>query len=385
MSMFCDTIIVGAGAAGLMCASHLKTDFLILEGSDKAAGKLLVSGGGRCNFTNENITVENYTGSKEFILPSIQRFGFEDMRLLAKKWKVPFDVCKNRQLFCSNSSREIVTPLLLNTKAAIVTNTKLIDVAFEGDSFVLQASREIYKCNKLVMASGGISYPVLGATDIGYRVATEFGHDIVNARPALVGFTVQPKEFWFKGLSGLSLDARVVVCSKSFTDSILFTHKGISGPAILNASLYWEKGSIGIDFLPNIASLDSVLVGQKQVSTLLALPKRFSKAFLDSIGVEDKKAENLTPEDRKKISALKNYEFAPAGTFGFSKAEITKGGVCTAQIDACTMESKLKKNLYFIGEVLDVNGELGGYNFHWAFASAIACANSLNGVIKTSV
>jgi hypothetical protein len=368
-----------------MCGAHLKSDFLILEGAQKPAGKLAVSGGGRCNFTNENISVENYTGEQEFIASILQKFSFDDMLGLAKKWKIPFDVCKNRQLFCSKTSKEIITPLLEHSKGRIVTNTKLISVSFEKNEFILQTTAGIYNCNNLVIASGGVSYPLLGASDIGYSAAGAFGHAIVSPRPALVGFTVQPGESWFKELSGISITARVSVGSKSFVDSVLFAHKGISGPAILNASLYWEKGLITIDFLPDTKELESLLVGQKQVTTLLGLPKRFSKAFLGAIGVEDKIADKLNATDKEKLLKLKNYSFAPAGTFGLTKAEITKGGVSTVDINPQTMESKLQKRLYFAGEVLDVNGELGGYNFHFAFASALLCAKALNASSKHPV
>ncbi len=379
----CSTIIVGAGASGLMCGAYLEGDFLILEAADKPAGKLAVSGGGRCNFANEQISVENYTGQKEFIGHILQRFSFSDVLEVVKKWKIPFEVCKNRQLFCANSSKEIISPLLEYSKGRIVKNCKLVDVSFEKEKFFLQTSQGEYVCDRLIVASGGLSYPVLGASDIGHSVAKKFGHSIVQPKPALVGFTVQPDEYWFKELSGVAILAKVSVGSKSFTDNILFAHKGISGPAILNASLYWEKGSVVVDFLPQIYNLDTVLVGQKQITTVLGLPKSFSKAFLNAIGVEDKRVDRLTQSDKERLLRLKNYEFAPAGTFGFTRAEITKGGVSVVDINPQTMESRLQKGVYFIGEVLDVNGELGGYNFHWAFASAVVCAAAVNATAKS--
>ncbi len=378
MKNFYDVIIVGGGAAALMCGAHLKKEFLILEGSEKAAKKMSVSGGGKCNFTNEQISADNYTGDKEFITSVLDIFGYEEMIKLVNRWKIAFEIRKNRQLFCKNSAQEIVSALLQASKGKIALNTKIVDVSFEKNTFILNTTNGVFECNKLVIASGGVSYPLLGATDIGYKVAQSFGHSVNTPKPALVGFTVQPSEFWFKELSGVSVAANVRVGSKSFKESVLFAHKGVSGPAILNASLYWEKGSITIDFLPD-AELDDIFSGgSKQITTQLGVPKRFSKAFLDSVALADKIVDKLTKEDKEKLSRLKNYEFAPAGTFGFSKAEITKGGVSTEYIDPSTMGSKLRKSLYFIGEVLDVNGELGGYNFHWAFASAVSAARTIN-------
>lgn len=377
MSRFTDTIILGAGASGLMCAAHLKRDFLILEGHDKPAAKLAVSGGGRCNFTNESVSADNYTGDAEFISNVLSGLTSKQMISLAKKWGVPFEVCKNRQLFCKHSAKELISPLLSFSKDKIITGSKVSGVSFENGVFTVYTSRGEFCCKNLVVASGGVSYPALGATDIGYKIASEFGHKIITPRAALVGFTVQPGEFWFKELSGVSVFAKVSVGDKSFEDNILFAHKGISGPAVLNASLYWEKGLISIDFLPGVEIKKLLSGGAKQITSVLGLPKRVSKAFLASVGLEDKIIDKLTNEEKEKLCRLKNYEFAPAGNFGMSKAEITKGGVDTAYIEPSNMRSKLQKGLYFIGEVLNVNGELGGYNFHWAFASALRCADAL--------
>lgn len=377
MSRFCDTLIIGAGASGLMCGAHLKNEFLILEGADKPAGKLAVSGGGRCNFTNESISADNYVGDSDFISSALGAFSSNDMVRLAQKWGVEFEVRKNRQLFCKHSAKELITPLLRASKERIVSGAKVTSVSFEKGVFEVESTKGSFGCKNLIVASGGVSYPLLGATDIGYTIAKNFGHAVVTPKPALVGFTVQPPEFWFKELSGVAVNVVVTVGSKSFEDSVLFAHKGISGPAILNASLYWEKGTILIDFLPH-TDMDKLLCNtQKQITTVLGLPKRVTAAFLASIGLEDKRVDKMTAVEKEKLKKLKYYEFAPAGTFGLSKAEITKGGVCTEQIEPTSMQSKLQKGLYFIGEVLDVNGELGGYNFHWAFASAIKCAASI--------
>ena len=373
-----ETIIIGGGASALALGYFLKKDFMILEANHTCGAKIAVSGGGRCNFTNESVSADNYTGDKDFISGVLDGFGVGDVLEFARGLGATFEIRKNRQYFCKKSAKELLDPLVSHLKHHIRTNAKVLEVSKGKDGFVVKTDKGEYAAKKVVVASGGISYPVLGASDVGYRIAQAFGHKIVTPRPALVGFTVQPPEFWFKALSGVSVQTVVSVAGKSFRENILFAHKGVSGPAILNASLYWEKGSIGIDFLPDF-SLEKVQKNsQKQITTLLPLPKNFIKAFLDSVGLVDKRFCDVDEGDMQKLSKLKNYEFAPAGTFGLSKAEITKGGVATADIDPDTMESRFVGGLYFVGEVLDVNGELGGYNFHFAFASAAVCAKGLS-------
>ena len=373
-----EIVIIGGGASALALGYFLKKDFVILEANHTCGAKIAVSGGGRCNFTNESMSADNYTGDREFISGVLDGFGALDVLEFARGLGATFEIRKNRQYFCQKSAKELLEPLVSHLKQNIRTNTKVLDVSKTDNGFVVKTDKGEYTAKKVVVASGGISYPVLGASDVGYRIAQAFGHKIVTPRAALVGFTVQPPEFWFKALSGISVPTVVSVAGKSFRENILFAHKGVSGPAILNASLYWEKGSIGIDFLPDF-SLEKVQKNsQKQITTLLPLPKNFTKAFLDSVGLVDKRFCDVDEGDMQKLSKLKNYEFAPAGTFGLSKAEITKGGVATADIDPDTMESRFVGGLYFVGEVLDVNGELGGYNFHFAFASAAVCAKGLS-------
>ena len=371
-------VIIGGGASALALGYFLKKDFMILEANHTCGAKIAVSGGGRCNFTNESVSADNYTGDKDFISGVLDGFGVGDVLEFARGLGATFEIRKNRQYFCQKSAKELLEPLVSHLKQNIRTNAKVLEVSKGKDGFVVKTDKGEYAAKKVVVASGGISYPVLGASDVGYRIAQAFGHKIVTPRPALVGFTVQPPEFWFKALSGVSVQTVVSVAGKSFRENILFAHKGVSGPAILNASLYWEKGSIGIDFLPDFSFEKIQKNSQKQITTLLPLPKNFIKAFLDSVGLVDKRFCDVDEGDMQKLSKLKNYEFAPAGTFGLSKAEITKGGVATADIDPDTMESRFVGGLYFVGEVLDVNGELGGYNFHFAFASAAVCAKGLS-------
>ncbi len=372
------TIIIGAGASGLMLGTKLEKDFIILEKNAKVGAKIAISGGGRCNFTNESVSADNYLGDSAFVDKVISAFTVDDMLSLARKWNVPFVVQKNRQFFCKDSAMELLVPMTKSIESSRISlNTEVLDVEYQDGMFKVESSKGAFYSKKLVVASGGLSYSSIGATDVGYRIAQKFGHKITPCAPALVGFTVQPGEAWFKELSGVSVFARVTVGGKSFEDNILFAHKGISGPAILNASLYWKKGSITIDFLPNL-DIDKALAGGiKQVTTVLGLPKRVTKAYLDFSSMQDKPIDKLTQDEKDVIARLKNYQFPPAGTFGYTKAEITKGGVCTDEVDADTMESRLQKGLYFLGEVLDVSGELGGYNFHFAFASAIKCVASV--------
>jgi predicted flavoprotein YhiN len=233
----------------------------------------------------------------------------------------------------------------LTTKTKFYMDTIVKDVKFKDDKFIIFTNHKTIEAKKLIVASGGLSYPSLGATDIGFKIAKKFGHNIITPNPALVGFTVQKEQFWFKELSGLSLDeVHIKVGDKICKGSLLFTHKGCSGPVILSTSLYWGKGQISIDFAPYKDSY---------------LPKRFKKAIQNS-----------------KFN-IHNYSFSPAGNFGYSKAEVTKGGVDTSEINVQNMESKLQNNLYFIGEVLNITGELGGYNFQWAFSSSSMIFSSI--------
>ncbi len=256
-------------------------------------------------------------------------------------------------------------------------NSKVLHVEFK-EIFIIKTENQTIKAKKLIVASGGISYATIGATPIGYEIAKSFGHSVITPTPALVGLTLQKEQFWMKKLSGISFNVKLSVEDKVLQSDLLFTHKGISGPVVLSGSLYWKKGKIRVDFLPD-SNLKKLLdkKSKKFISSQLVLPKRFVLEFLSSLDIEDKPIYKLTKDEIEKLQVLKNYEFAPAGNFGFSKAEVTKGGVCTDEIDDVTFESKFQKNLYFTGEVLDVTGELGGYNFQWAFASAVTLVKGL--------
>ena len=374
-----EILILGAGASGLMLTALLdRDDYLIVDNNPKVGSKILVSGGGKCNITNGNLKAKNYVAEQRFVRNVLKRFdNYDLLEWLQRRGLKPI-VRKNHQYFCENSSKELVNLLKkeINPKN-ILLNCEVKEVKKIERGFEVVTSRGAIFAKKVVLATGGLSFPKLGATSIGYEVAKSFGHKVSTLSAGLVGFTVQPEEFFFKSLSGISTEVKIRVGEKEIDGSLLFTHKGVSGPAVLNASLYWQKGKIAIDLIPSV-NLEAVKSSKKNISRVLGLPNRVAKAFLENLDVEDRACRELSRDEWKKIDRLKSYSFAPAGTFGYSKAEVTKGGVEIDEIDASDMMSKKVKKLYFIGEVLDVTGELGGYNFQWAFSSAYVCAKGLN-------
>ncbi len=375
-----DIAIIGAGASGLMLGSLLEGKrAVIFEGNSKPGAKILVSGGGKCNITNEWVEPMHYLGNPYFVTEVLKVFDQHDLlEWLRERGLVPV-LRKNQQYFCPESASQLLDILKTeNRKQSLLLGQKVEDVVKKGDWFYLQTAKKRYKAKKVIIASGGLSFSLLGADDIGYRVAESVGHTIVRTAPALVGFTVQKEQFFFKSLSGISTEVEIRVGDQTCLGALLFAHKGISGPAVLDASLYWEKGKIEIDFLPGWYPKEHQ-ESKKLVSSLLPMPKRVSKAFLDHLEVPDHPMNQLKVIEKEKLLGLKQYAFAPAGTFGYSKAEVTKGGVDTDEIDSKTMMSKKCEGLYFVGEVVDVTGRLGGYNFQWAFSSATVCAKALQG------
>ena len=342
--MVFDIVIIGAGASGLMAASKFKDKSIcIIDANDKIGAKIKVSGGAKCNITNKFMSEEKFLGDQAFIKPVIKKFNEKDLLSFLNKNKVFPNLnpkIVKGTYFC-NSSRDVIDMFTKLTKhCKFRMNTKVLDVSYD-ECFTITTDKGDIVARKLIVASGGLSYASLGASDIGFKIAQKFGHTVKRLDPALVGFTVQKDQFWFKELSGLSVDVKIKVINKTVEGKMLFTHKGCSGPAILTTSLYWKKGNIAIDFLPYKDSY---------------LPKRFKQQIKD-LSID-----------------LHNYIMAPAGNFGYTKAEVTKGGIDTTEIDD-GFQSKKQENLYFIGEVLNVTGELGGYNFQWAFSSAY-CLNN---------
>jgi predicted Rossmann fold flavoprotein len=352
--MVYDIAIIGAGASGLMLASKLKDKKVcIIDKMPKIGSKIKVSGGAKCNITNKYLNASKYLGDEEFINVVLNIFGNKELIKFLNANGI--NLTLNEKIvkgtyFCKNSQYVIDMFKKLTSKHKFYLNSMVKDVEYKNNKFVVETIDKKIETKKLIIASGGLSYPVLGATGIGYKIALKFGHNIIKPNPALVGFTIQKEQFWFKTLSGLSIDeVTITIGDKKVRGGMLFTHKGFSGPAVLSASLYWKKGLISIDFTPNKNSY---------------LPKRFKQTI-----------KNMSIN-------LRDYKIAPAGNFGYTKAEATSGGVCTSQIDATSMHSNLQKNLYFTGEVLDVTGELGGYNFQWAFSCAMVLYKNLNKKVR---
>jgi len=371
-------IIIGGGASGLMLASLLpRQTAIVIDANSKAGEKIRISGGGKCNITNAKMDSAYYLGESRFIENVLKCFTEKDLLQWLERQGLHPVLRKESQYFCPHTSQELLDILLKESrKQKILHNEQVVDVRKRGEIFYVRTNRRTVTAPNVVVASGGLSFPRLGASGIGYGIAAHFGHTLQKTAPALVGFTVQKEQFFFKTLSGVSTDVVITVGDKKCQGSLLFAHKGISGPAVLDASLYWEKGKLQIDFLPGF-DWRSLRHTRKKISSVLPMPKRVTKAFLLQFSIEDKAGTTLSPDEYEKLRTLNTYSFAPAGTFGYSKAEVTKGGVATEDVYAETMESKKVKGLFFTGEVLDVTGRLGGYNFQWAFSSAYVCAQHL--------
>jgi len=374
-----DLIILGGGAAGLMCAASApkKIKTLIIEANPTLGRKIQISGGGKANITNQFISTKFYRGDSCFIAPSLKNFTCKDSLDFFNG--IGLEQRDKGKLFGKKSAQEFIDRLIdrIDTKD-ILLNTTITDVSFKDGHFLLDSLNKSFTCKRLVVATGSLAWPKAGAKESGYLIAKSFGHKVISPSPALVPLTLQPSEFWMKSLSGISFEVAAKLLDKSFCDWLLFSHRGLSGPLIMDLSLFWQKGLVSFDFWPR-GSVKRVLQtkSKKLISSSIPLPKRFVKSFLNAVGLEDKPINRLTCKEQKILEKLHNYTFAPAGTLGFVKAEVCKGGISTDEIDSKTMQSKLQKGLYFIGEVLDVTGCLGGYNLHWAFASARQCAKNL--------
>ena len=376
-----DVLILGAGASGLMCAGNLgkKLKVGIIETNEKIGKKLKISGGGKCNITNTQVSIKNFDGDSRLLESVFKKFSRDDLLDFLERANIELELRKGRYYFCKNSADDIINLLSRNAKyAELLLGESVIEVRKKEDCFEVVTNKTLRKANKVVIATGGESFKSLGASDIGLEIAKSFGISVKKFTPALVGLTLQKEQFWMKELSGLSCFVEIKVEDRILREEMLFAHKGISGPAVLSASLYWKKGEISINFLPEY-ELKSLVKngGKKLLSSVLPLPKRLSKALLGAIELKDKECAKVQKEELAKLTQLHNYTFAPAGNFGFTKAEVSRGGVCTDELNFQTLESKKVQGLYFIGEVVDITGELGGYNFQWAFSSAYVCAKAI--------
>jgi len=360
---------------------------LVLERANKIGKKILMSGGGRCNFTNINISANNYLSQNpHFCKSALSRYTQWDFIELVRKHGIEYHEKTAGQLFCDNSSKDILSMLETECHAAnvdIKTGCDTNDISFKDGLFELDTSLDRIRCQSLVIATGGLSIPTLGGSDIGYKVARQFGHNIFPQRAGLVPlvFTDQLREL-MGDLSGLSIRAAVATDKTGFTDDILFTHRGLSGPAILQLSSYWQDGeSITLNLLPDIEG-DFLLAAKKHspgvsISRVLhsMLPKRLINALAELWWkeVSDVSITEITNEKLRQLQTqFRNWKLTPAGTEGYRTAEITLGGVGTNELSSRTMESNLRSGLFFVGEVVDVAGHLGGYNFQWAWSSGHA-------------
>ncbi len=383
-----DSTIIGAGAAGLMCAmtaAQRGKKILLLESSNKAGKKILMSGGGRCNFSNLFVEPDNFLcQNPHFCKSALSQYSQWDFISLVEKHGISYHEKTLGQLFCDNSSKDIVNMLLKECADAgvtIKTNITITDVAYRDQHFHVNTKSEQYICDTLVVASGGLSIPSLGGSGYGYQLAAQFNIPCFETRAALVPFTFsdhyQPV---FAGLSGLSVDVEVHTHNTCFREALLFTHRGLSGPAILQASSYWHRGeTIHINLLPNINAEELLIqLKQKQAKNILRsqLSQHLPKALVLQLEqlwwperAELPLAEWADQALKDIASKLNNWILRPAGTEGYRTAEVTIGGVNTDYLSSQTMEAKTQKGLYFIGEVVDVTGHLGGFNFQWAWSS----------------
>lgn len=388
-----DVIIIGAGAAGLMCAIEAGKrgrSVLVLDHANKPGKKILMSGGGRCNFTNLEVKPENFIShNAHFCKSALSRYTSSDFIALVKQYQIPFHEKTLGQLFCDHKSADILNMLLSECKknnVGIYLDAEVKNISKENESFLIKTVNEEYSGESLVIATGGLSIPTMGASPFGYKVAEQFGIKVWPTQAGLVPFTLQPSDLArFSVLSGIGISSIVNNKRISFKENILFTHRGLSGPAILQISSYWKPGEpITINLLPTL-NLEDYLKDQqnaqpkKQLNTLLyeLLPKRVIDVFLSEKNAIQKLA-TISKHDLKKIALSFNaWEIIPNGTEGYRTAEVTLGGVDCDAISSKTMEALNVKGLYFIGEVLDVTGWLGGYNFQWAWASGWAAGQAI--------
>jgi predicted Rossmann fold flavoprotein len=385
-------VIIGAGAAGLMCAltaAGRGRQVLLLDHANKAGKKILMSGGGRCNFTNMYCEPENFLSENpHFCKSALARYSQWDFIALVAKHGVPYHEKKLGQLFCDNKASDILNLLLSECEEAGVDlrlETSVAEIAQLDDGYQLQTSAGALRCQSLVIATGGLSIPTLGASGFGYQVARQFGHSLLPTRAGLVPFSITEPQLktLCSELSGTSVEDCLVSCNgQSFRENILFTHRGLSGPAILQISSYWLPGdTVHIDLLPHIDLPEWLAEQQRErpnseLKTLLAelFTKKMAGLLADN-WFASKPMKQYTPGELKAIAdKLADWHRGPAGTEGYRTAEVTLGGVDTREVSSKTMESLKTPGLYFIGEVLDVSGHLGGFNFQWAWASGYAAA-----------
>jgi predicted Rossmann fold flavoprotein len=426
-----DVCIIGAGAAGLFCAGvagQLGLKVLIIDHSEKVAEKIRISGGGRCNFTNRDAQPVNFlSDNPNFCRSALSRYGSKDFIALVQKHGIAFHEKHKGQLFCDRSAEDIIQMLLRECDAGAnggsvtrwqpcsvkamrhrvaslesdlevkSTNSRRIDYA---EHYEIDSDRGSVQSSAVVIASGGLSIPKIGATDFGYRIAKQFGHSLIELRPALAPLTFD-EALWqpFAGLSGLALPVTISTGDKkskahpaaSFDEDLLFTHRGLSGPGVLQISSFWQQGTpIRMNLCPHV-KLQAHLARAKLTSRKLIanelgalLPSRLAESWATQKPDWQRPINEASDKALTQLAEhLSSWQLTPSGTEGYKKAEVTAGGINTRELSSQTMESQKQSGLYFIGEVVDVTGWLGGYNFQWAWASGYACAHGLAAKLKT--
>ena len=381
-----DVIIIGAGASGLMCAIEAGKrgrKVLVLDHANRAGKKILMSGGGRCNFTNYTVEPSHYlSNNPHFCKSALSRYTQWDFLALITKYQIPFHEREHGQLFCNDSAKDILGLLLQECAAAgiiIQLNTTIDSIALSAERFRLNTAQGVYKSQSLVVATGGLSIPKMGATPLGYKIAQQFGIPVVPTRAGLVPLTLQPSDkALFSPLSGIAVPCIVSNERQQFKENVLFTHRGLSGPAILQLSSYWLAGEfIEINLLPD-SDLEMCLKETRQqkvkssLKTVLDyyLPKRLVTCLIPEELLNLPMPDLSDRHIQQVASQLHQWTIRPNGTEGYRTAEVTVGGIDCNALSSKTMESKQVPSLYFIGEVVDVTGWLGGYNFQWAWSSA---------------
>ena len=401
-----DVVVIGAGAAGLFCAAQAGqrgARVLLVDHAEKVAEKIRISGGGRCNFTNRDATPANFhSRNPHFCRSALARYTSQDFIALVQRHRIAFHEKHRGQLFCDDSSQQIIDLLLRECDdgnverwqpcaVGAVRALSDADPTANGPRYELDTARGPVRTRSVVVATGGLPVPKIGATDFGLRLARQFGHAIVEPRPALVPLVFDAAEWApFVDLSGVSVEVEISAGAGKqrtrFVEDLLFTHRGLSGPAVLQASSYWQPGeSLQIAFAPGTDWPETLArakaASRRQLGNELALhlPQRLAQAWLARGGLPgDRPMPEVADKPLRQLAeSLAAWRIAPAGTEGWKKAEVMAGGVDTRELDSKTMESRRAPGLHFIGEVVDVTGWLGGYNFQWAWASGFACAQAM--------
>jgi hypothetical protein len=388
-----DVIVIGAGAAGLMCggvAAGRGRKTLILDHAKKIGEKIRISGGGRCNFTNIYASPENFLSQNpHFCKSALKQYTQYDFIDWVEQSGIAYHEKKLGQLFCDESSQQIIDMLVNRCRdhgAEIRMETSVTNITKENDLYVVESSTGTYAASSLVVACGGLSIPKIGASGFGYDIARQFGHSIVDTRAALVPLTFQSTLLTFcKSISGLSVEASVQASKTTFDEGLLFTHRGLSGPSILQISSYWDEGTdITVNLNPDCDAYEILNKAKaespkKSVRKIIQdiLPKRLADQICDAHGLGGNIAELSDTRIAEIANAVNAWSIRPDGTEGYRTAEVTLGGVNTNELSSKSMESKLSPGLYFIGEVVDVTGWLGGYNFQWAWSSGYVAGTNV--------